>query len=122
MEVYELAKTMFDSDKEQLVRIIIEFESNIKSEGTIESRLNDISIYESLMRDIVTVNIKTRELNKINKQKDISIIQCNAYIQSGDRCTRKVTNTDLNKQHYCGLHKKQPYGNVTIGFTKKKID
>lgn len=94
---------VFEKNKMKYVRDICELIGDIAYVQLLESNPN--CFFKKL---------KKKDKNKVEK---IVYCKCNAFTQNGIRCTRNIYEKD---KLYCGLHNKQPFGNLSIGHVRKQ--
>jgi hypothetical protein len=93
----------FENNKMQYIRDICELIGDIAYVKLLESNPN-----------CSFKKFRIKEKSKIEKKV---YCKCNAFTQNGIRCTRNIYEKE---KLYCGLHNKQPFGNLSIGHVRKQ--
>lgn len=77
---------------------------------------------DTYMEQLLTTNPDIISIKKKKKKNSNTIekkvyCKCHAFTQNGKQCTRSIYEKD---KIYCGLHYKQPFGNIELGHIKKQ--
>lgn len=105
---YDAALARFHSDKYMLLRRVHDIMSFV-CDGKYD--IDD----ESMLYAVPSA--KRRTSSRATADKVPVRDRCAACTHRGERCTRAAPTGSV----YCGLHKTQPYGNMDIGYVRKKV-